>query len=489
MAKQTEWIRSFTDLGVPESDTLRVGQVLLRPLAGEWKIFARRGAHPRRFYGESKSLRGAKKKAQTALKESRIRDFSWTGDWEPHPLVLVHKEKLHSPHGGDYRIRILRSAPAEDRDPEYLLYIDGVFDTVSPHLDWLKDRARDYVRRKKPKQHKLVHGGATPSPSPPRKSGGVLGVPWSATPADRRARWKNGTYICTLIAPKSLSPVEIRVKGNKVLAGSPDGTRAFGVGYFGSEGDEMGVECTRQHMLPGLLNPEDQGKALGVALYLGGCITNKVESGWIGEGDCTFSVEDNRSASASAVWDSMVIHGLATDYSGARKEACDHHYPDADDLAANYLDINVDDIEEVSLEPDSIYICAIGSVEGNQLLYDTVADAGLVLHSNGDPNIDDLQPTEPEVFNRLRYDFAPPELVVEWIFWGATSGTLDTDDVDEDWLRAAVRGLPREIRAIVRPELEFRVRQLEFDFEARTNPRSDRLAKLWMQEYGPRSRW
>ena len=457
-----------------------------------WAIVRPHGKHRWGFYdndillGESKSLDAAKKQGQTRL--DQIKRWApaarWSSAWEPiTTAVVAGTADLLSPAGGDYSVRVVRSMADRARDA-FLIFIDGEHRGTYPSKTSAMTEAARWVATQRPLQRKAFEEETRPAAVEylqPRPSARAVGVPIGPSPL--AGGWAKGTYVCTLVSPKSLSPVEIRSIGSRIIAGSPDGTRLFGSGYFGDEGDELGVDCTRQHMLPGLLNEQDRGKALGATLYIGGCITNTLYR----HGDCTFSVEVGRSADASQVWASMVRHGLATGYSGAPREECEHLSID-DDVAEGLFDFEPD---EVSIEPEEVYVCARGELLGNQMEYDTIAASGLVLHANDD--LDDLVPIEPEVFAGLDLRYTHPELVSEWVWWGATEGTMAADDVNEEWLRRAVRGLPREARAIVRPELTFRARQLELDFgsaEQRPNPRApNKMLKLWLKEYGPNSSW
>jgi hypothetical protein len=175
-------------------------------------------------------------------------------------------------------------------------------------------------------------------------------------------------------------------------------------------------------MLPGLVDESDIGQGLGTALYLAG---NMVRASDVPsyEEACTYSLENDRTSLASAAWGGLVKHGLAT----PEGESEDF----SDKLDASYH-LSTDDLEEyfesdeytdVEIGDISGYITVYGTrtSPGNQMLWDTVKDSGLVLHLN----------TEDHSFEDEDYT-PPPPIAFAKIDWTHTPYTLFQDIVEQN---------------------------------------------------------
>ena len=163
----------------------------------------------------------------------------------------------------------------------------------------------------------------------------------------KRERGAYPLYICTVLAPKSLTPCAIYVndKGNLnyYRAYSPDRSVAYGSAYFGIDEELGDFRCRRQHM-EGLDTMEDLGLGLGTALYIAGvCVlkaasenpqTMSVDGRSVDEA-CTYSGETvggGRTRSASRAWSSLGKHGLA-DLTHESAFARDHFFLDEAQIA------------------------------------------------------------------------------------------------------------------------------------------------------------
>jgi hypothetical protein len=234
-------------------------------------------------------------------------------------------------------------------------------------------------------------------------------------------------FVGVILAPKSLYPCAVWKSDNNyngVTLTSLDGETHIGSGYFGDEGPRS---CIRQHMLPGLADPKDNGNGLGSALYLGGImVTAAIDS------DCTFSAGDEnygrsygggRSEDADRAWSSLVQHDLAEEETASESE------PFSRDIDVESL-IGIDSIEEhvrnYELEDaDSVDIDYVGNatVEGtaevqatfNFMEWEVIRESGLVLYIN----LDSTNQPIPTLYDRSKYpplrtrfredeDYVPP---------------------------------------------------------------------------------
>lgn len=307
------------------------------------------------------------------------------------------------------------------------------------------------------------------------------------------SEWFDGTYVCVVVAPKSLSPVLVRHRSETVVGGSPDASHVFGGGSLDEvETYATGSSCVRQHMMPGALNVRDRRKGLGASLYVGGCATarttgrpciysfsldaadrRRVRAGRIG-----------RTASADAVWESMIEHGLAEDSSGVEEEECEYYAVDEEQAGAS---LGIDAPFVLTIDPPDVYACATYELAGSRMLWETAAKSGLLLHANRKLTDAGAARTEPGVFAELDYSLTDPQSVADWLWWGKTEATpRHEDDNDQRWFEKAFAAVPRGLRAGVRGALGARLPR-----DARRNPthRREDMMKRWLREYGPNSKW
>jgi len=232
-------------------------------------------------------------------------------------------------------------------------------------------------------------------------------------------------YVGTVLAPKSLYPLAVYTTSDGFRLVSPDLKRYIGAAYYG--GNNQADDCIRQHMSPGLVDKSDRGQGLGTALYLAG---NMVRASEVpsSEEACTYSLENDRNSSASAAWGGLFKHGLAS------SEGVTEHF--SDEIDADRLGlIDADDFEgyfewrrsdkytgvEIDAISGHIRVEGTRTSPGNQMLWDTVKDSGLVLHLN----------TEDHSFEDKDYT-PPPPIAFAKIDWTHTPYTLFQDIVEQN---------------------------------------------------------
>ena len=362
--------------------------------------------------------------------------------------------------------------------------------------------------------------------SPPRPSLSDSSEPWiQGVARDEATRvgeteadfdsWANAKYFCTLISPKGHQPVEIRNSTNHVLAGSPDGTRWFGEGYFDEDPDaarswaprvRLSDECRRQHMYPGVLRASDRGTSLGACLYIGGCVVNRGVPG--ADNSCTYSIVgdpdfpgvEGRTTDADIAWAGLVKHGLATEIPVGSFDACDEIFL-SDHLDAGALAGDYEGYDDAGFDPAYSLACATFEIDGNKIYFHTIATKQLVVHA-ADVYDGLIEPLPAEAFGQIDFRYTPPELVAEWILWGGLGEGLNrgrTSDgsspvtlaraIDGSWASTALNAIKdKRLRAEVRNSLEIRT-QLELPLQNPGRKRPSRAFKAWMRAYGPRSGW
>jgi hypothetical protein len=245
-------------------------------------------------------------------------------------------------------------------------------------------------------------------------------------------------------------------------------------------------------MLPGIINPADIRKALGSVLYMGGCVVNKAHGDSSAE-DCTMSIDTpgEREPPATKAWETLVHNDQAERVTYSDERKCE--YVDiADVFDPNEHRIFEEEVDtyDVNYDPSSFYACVDVNIYGNIMYFSTVAAEQFTLHAVEDLD-GEIEPAEPGVFGTLDYRYSPPELVAEWVIWGAAGGFAEADpsDVDDAYVSAALGSIQdREFRNAVRTHLSHRLRQLELPLANPSRRRSKRF-RLWLKKYGPNSDW
>lgn len=115
-------------------------------------------------------------------------------------------------------------------------------------------------------------------------------------------------YLATIIAPVCMQPMCIGVNTSYSVRHAlyaPDKSVFYSSGYEGSEEDIRGKDYARQHMLPGVINPNaDLGKGCGPAAYMAGPLVAASEKNCVG----VYSYVGGRSDSAEATWENLIKH-------------------------------------------------------------------------------------------------------------------------------------------------------------------------------------
>ena len=312
--------------------------------------------------------------------------------------------------------------------------------------------------------------------------------PLSAEKSQRFETKSYPHYVGSIITPKIKAPVSVWVgkTSDVFLVTTPNQEYLIGSGYYGDH--EGPLNCTRQHMLPGLLDEEDRGTGLGTSLYVAGnmVVAAAEDAGgnfpWrMSSSRCTYSIEGDRSSDADRAWRTMRRHGLAEQVEDETEG--DEDFDDEVD-ASDYID-EYSVTESYEGREDGISVSDVdirgtirirgtktGTVtqEIDVMQFEEIRNSGLVLELSDyfdDPT--DFKWVPPEVFGSLKWAQTPDDVFVRF----AESNT-PSEEMKVDWIRAAACALIAqgdEYRAELLLRTIGEQRQLAMFEDAVANPR------------------
>jgi len=321
-------------------------------------------------------------------------------------------------------------------------------------------------------------------------------------------------YVGSIITPKIKMPVSVFVgrPSDRFIVTTPDRKLLVGAGYYGEHNGPL--NCTRQHMLPGLVDTRDQGTGLGTSLYIAGnmVVAAANEAGrkfpWrMDSSSCTFSLTGDRYSTADRAWTNMRRHGLAT--VEVEETEGEEEYEDETDISdfldEDYITQSYQErgegitISRVSIDGTvSVRGTKEGTVETevDVMFFETIRNSGLILDLSSEYFEDDsdFRWTPPEVFGGLDWSHTPDATFLD--FAEANNPKSSDEERNRDWIRAAackLIGRGDDGRAELLLETIGEHRQLGMFQEATSNPRRNpelcptqfrKASSTWEKQWG-----